>query len=169
MAANQPFVKFNKNWEKWEKRINPREFTRRFGKIFMTDTLPKIGFEAIKIVIKDINAKKYEANKQSTIDRKKSSTPLIDHNDLVRSATFKIPDPFTLVIGVNKNVVWNGEKVNIAAVLHEGARIEQPTRNLVIKIPARKYLETPLESDEFVKIFSKLLQDGIAKVMKGKK
>ena len=102
---------------------------------------------------------KFAPNSQLTVQRKGSSSPLIDKGDLVGSVTYQVIDANNVFIGVKK-----GKEVNIAAVHefgctigvtpkmraylhHQGVHLRASTQ--YINIPPRPFLRPVLHGSEF--------------------
>lgn len=113
--------------------------------------------------------------------RKKSSKALIDHNDLVNSATYQVLSPEKVLVGVKKSVPGKKGVVDIAAVheygctirvtdkmrgyLHsQGLHLKQSTQ--FIRIPERSYLRATINDPAFRKrlreIYTQTIQEAYA-------
>ena len=94
-------------------------------------------------------------------------TPLIDDGDLVKSIGYDVDvvetlgGGMTLTLGANKKV----DGRNVAAELHEGATRREGGRTIVI--PARPYIRTPIESEEFGNQFKQAVNEALKEAFSG--
>lgn len=116
-----------------------------------------------------------------TVARKKSSKALIDHGDLLNSATYRVISPEEILVGVNRTARGKNGPVNIAA-LHEygctiavtpkmrgylhsqGLHLKASTN--FIHIPERSFLRATVNDPEFRKkleeVYASAIKEGFA-------
>ena len=120
---------------------------------------------------------KFAPNSPLTVQRKGSSSPLIDKGDLVGSVTYQVIDANSVFIGVKK-----GKEVNIAAVHefgctigvtpkmraylhHQGVHLRVSTQ--YIHIPARPFLRPVFQSKEFRAKVTEIYIQAIERMLSG--
>jgi hypothetical protein len=181
------------DWNKLNVALDPKLWTAAFEKS-LSLSFKRLGMSWQKLAREMIKSKVYAPNADSTIEawyergskamRKKADkrassqgittsaaraagkTPLIDLGDLFKSVGYDVSG-LTLTLGASKSVVWRGMKYNIAAVLHEGAVIKQPRMKRTIVIPARPYIRTPIESEEFGNLFKQAVNEALKEAFGG--
>jgi len=124
-----------------------------FFPIFManaTTRLNRTGMIAGVVARRLIKARAYAANKQSTIDAKGSSTPLVNHADLFGSIRHEVKqDPeaiLMMLLGASKRSETGH---NIARTLHEGTKDG--------KIPPRHYIARALQDARVLRSFNSVI------------
>ncbi len=165
------------DWSKVSNILNPAKL-----RAALTKSAARVGNYGASQVKKGIisgapGGKTFAPLSQFTIERKRSSKPLIDHGDLVGSVTYQVFDNAKSVfVGVKK-----GKEVNIAAVHefgctipvtpkmraylhHQGIHLKTTTQ--YINIPARPYIRPVLYNDEFQnkvrEIYAQAIQEAFA-------
>lgn len=136
------------DWEKMERKLDPKRFAVVMNRN-IERALRRVGLAFRRIAVDMIRSREYEANAPSTIAAKGSSTPLINYGDLWRSIGYQIASSRTLIVGANKH---SEDGHNIAGYLHYGTS----------RMPARPYIEQPLESEQFVKVFQQEVYKAMA-------
>lgn len=100
-----------------------------------------------------------------TVARKKSSKTLIDHGDLLNSATYQVISPEEVLVGVNRTVQGKNGPVNIAAIHEYGCTIQVTPKmrgylhsqglhlkasTNFIRIPERSFLRSTINDPAFL-------------------
>ena len=151
--------KLSGDWVKLETILNPSRIAA--GVKQAAARVGNYGASEVKrgIVSGAPGGQKFVPNSPITIERKKSSSPLIDNGDLVGSVTYQVIDDNNIFIGVKK-----GKEANIAAVHefgctirvtpkmraylhHQGVHLRASTQ--YIHIPARPFLRPVLYGEDF--------------------
>ena len=147
------------DWGKLEALLNPAKLSAGIKQAALR--VGNYGASEVKrgIVSGAPGGQKFAPNSPITIERKKSSSPLIDNGDLVGSVTYQVIDDNNIFIGVKK-----GKEANIAAVHefgctirvtpkmraylhHQGIHLRASTQ--YIHIPARPFLRPVLQGEDF--------------------
>lgn len=102
--------------------LDGRQWIKRFDR-HMKRAHAQVGEKFVQMAADAITAEKpYAANAPLTVALKRSSTPLVNHGDLVGSLTYQVRDLKTLRVGVNSRRVGRSRRF-LAEILHNGATI----------------------------------------------
>lgn len=152
-----------------ERGLNPHKLMAKLRPLFRKQN-KKMGLILKRKLVQEIkNAKGFAANAYATAQFKGSSNPLVAHGTLRMNCGNRLEGSFGFIVGTTRR---NRKGVDIAAVLHEGAKIKvtpkmrnvwlalctktemrvKPLRASTthIIIPARPYLKKALIDDESV-------------------
>jgi len=110
-------------FEAFSKAIDPVLFKKRLSEEIRAANM-RLSVLGVDVLRRAIHSAQSWAKPNSpvTIALKGSSKPLFDHGDLWGNTSSKLLDAFQFVVGTNR--VDDSGKVNVAAVLHNGATIK---------------------------------------------
>jgi len=119
----------------------------------------KVGLAAVGAIVKNIQSGgtlagiPFAPNSEVTIALKKSSSPLINHGDLIGSINSQSMGPYKVFAGVTK---MHPSGVNIAQVLHEGT--SRAGRGNSVNIPPRPFIGDVATSPYLTNIIEKVVE-----------
>lgn len=152
------------DWDRFIKAMDPKRFRAAFD-AEATRAMQATGREVEREARKAIRNREFAPNAQATIDRKGSSTPLVDSNEMVnriRSVAGKDAEGYFVTVGTNRKVSGKGGEVNIAAVLHEGVKKRSGGG---WRIPPRPFLRKPAQSPVVKAAMKRHVQDATKRAM----
>lgn len=141
-----------KNFDQLTRVLSPKRVERDLSR-HVRSANQRLGTLLVDKVRRDIRNRKYAPNKPSTIIKKGSALPLVDHGDLLGSASYTLYGAWSFEVGVVKKK----DGTNVAKILHDGT----------ILIPARPYLHKSIFSRVGLALINKEWMSAIKKTFKG--
>lgn len=140
-------------------------FARRFESAF-TKANRQIGTKFVRDArVQITRTKPFAANAPATIAAKKSTTPLVDHGDLVGSLNYDVKGPDLVRMGINSPRLASGRY--LYEVLHNGATVRRGAGVWIL--PARPFLSTVWENPKFLEFIEDRFKRALASLFTAKK
>ena len=108
-----------RGFERLGRVLDPRRVNRDLGK-HVKEANQRLGTWMVDEIRRGIREKRYQSNSPLTKILKNSDMPLVDHGDLLGSASYELQGLWDFEVGVVKQ---GGSGANVAMILHEGATI----------------------------------------------
>ena len=122
MGAPKATVTLTGQWRAFVQGLDGNAFQRRLhGELLKANEL--IGKRFQRQARGLIRAAVYAPNSPMTIILKGSSKPLLDRGDLYQAITYDVEGPYAVKVGVIKHRLKEGNALDVAWILHEGATI----------------------------------------------
>lgn len=129
------------------------------------------GYQALAEIRKAIRGREFAPNAPATLRAKTpKDIPLIDTGQLMRALTVKpITGKVAIFVGIWKTKQYQTpdgtvKMANIARALHQGVTIQ--TSRAVIRIPARPFIQQPIEGDRFTSWYEQHLFTTLSQCLK---